>query len=67
MHAITSIFNDAGVPKGALNFISTNPANAPAVTESLIAYPQVKKVNFTGSTAIGRISKYIIPFKLAIF
>ncbi|KAI0390296.1 aldehyde dehydrogenase [Xylariaceae sp. FL0594] len=55
MHAIASVFNDAGLPKGALNYISTNPANAPAVTESLIAHPQVKKINFTGSTAVGRI------------
>ncbi|KAI0410377.1 Aldehyde/histidinol dehydrogenase [Xylaria grammica] len=55
MHAIASIFHEAGLPKGVLNFISTNPANAPAVTEALIANPHVKKVNFTGSTAVGRI------------
>ncbi|KAJ3578036.1 hypothetical protein NPX13_g2532 [Xylaria arbuscula] len=55
MHAITSIFNEAGLPKGVLNLVSTNRANAPAVTEALIAHPSVKKINFTGSTAIGRI------------
>ncbi|KAI1811837.1 aldehyde dehydrogenase [Poronia punctata] len=55
MHAITRLFNDAGLPKGALNFLSTNPANAAAVTEALMAHPLVKKINFTGSTAIGRI------------
>ncbi|KAI1132760.1 aldehyde dehydrogenase [Nemania abortiva] len=55
MHSITSIFHEAGLPKGVLNFISTNPAHAPAVTEALIANPLVKKVNFTGSTAVGRI------------
>ncbi|KAI0912881.1 Aldehyde/histidinol dehydrogenase [Ustulina deusta] len=55
MHAIASVFHEAGLPKGVLNFISTNPANAPAVTEALIANPLVKKVNFTGSTAVGRI------------
>lgn len=31
------------------------PANAPRITQSLIANPLVKKVNFTGSTAVGRI------------
>lgn len=57
MHALTTVFQEAGLPKGVLNFISTSPANAPAVTESLIANPLVKKVNFTGSTAVGRIGK----------
>jgi acyl-CoA reductase-like NAD-dependent aldehyde dehydrogenase len=57
MHGITSVFHEAGLPKGVLNVISTNPANAAAVTESLIAHPDVKKVNFTGSTKVGRISK----------
>lgn len=56
MHAITTIFHEAGLPKGVLNFISTSPANAPVVTEALIANPHVKKINFTGSTAVGRIS-----------
>ncbi|KAI1172476.1 aldehyde dehydrogenase [Nemania sp. FL0916] len=55
MHALTAAFHEAGLPKGVLNFISTSPANAPAVTESIISNPLVKKVNFTGSTAIGRI------------
>jgi acyl-CoA reductase-like NAD-dependent aldehyde dehydrogenase len=59
MHGIASVFHDAGLPKGVLNFISTNLANAPAVTEFVIANPLVKKVNFTGSTAVGRISKFI--------
>ncbi|KAI0976860.1 Aldehyde/histidinol dehydrogenase [Xylaria arbuscula] len=55
MHAIASVFNEAGLPKGVLNYIATSPANAPTVTEALIANPLVKKINFTGSTAVGRI------------
>ncbi|KAJ2978461.1 hypothetical protein NUW58_g7487 [Xylaria curta] len=55
MHAIASVFHEAGLPKGVLNFLSTSPSNAPAVTEALIAHPHVKKINFTGSTAVGRI------------
>ncbi|KAI0178815.1 aldehyde dehydrogenase [Hypoxylon sp. FL1284] len=54
-HAIVSILTDAGLPKGVLNYIVTDPAHAPAVTESLITNPSVKKINFTGSTPIGRI------------
>ncbi|GAP88802.2 putative aldehyde dehydrogenase [Rosellinia necatrix] len=71
MHAITSVFHEAGLPKGVLNFISTSPANAPAVTEALIANPHVKKVNFTGSTAVGRIvgklaGQYLKPVVLEL-
>ena len=71
MHAITSVFNDAGLPKGVLNLVSTNRANAPAVTEALIAHPSVKKINFTGSTAIGRIvgklaGQYLKPIVLEL-
>ncbi|KAI0506954.1 Aldehyde/histidinol dehydrogenase [Xylaria bambusicola] len=71
MHAIASIFNDAGLPKGVLNLISTNRANAPAVTEALIAHPSVKKINFTGSTGVGRIvgklaGQYLKPIVLEL-
>ncbi|KAL7620356.1 hypothetical protein AAE478_009350 [Parahypoxylon ruwenzoriense] len=53
--AIVSVLNEAGLPKGVLNYIVTNPETSPSVTESLIANPSVKKINFTGSTQIGRI------------
>ncbi|RYP33293.1 hypothetical protein DL766_003522 [Monosporascus sp. MC13-8B] len=55
MHAITSLLHEAGLPKGVLNFIATDVASAPSITTSLIAHPQVKKINFTGSSAVGRI------------
>ncbi|RYP03951.1 hypothetical protein DL764_004785 [Monosporascus ibericus] len=55
MHAITSVLHEAGLPKGVLNFIATDVASAPSITTSLIAHPQVKKINFTGSSAVGRI------------
>ncbi|KAI1325742.1 aldehyde dehydrogenase [Xylariaceae sp. FL0255] len=71
MHSIVSILQDAGLPKGALNFITSNPANAAAVTESIISNPHVRKVSFTGSTAIGRIiasmaGKYLKPLVLEL-
>ncbi|KAI5864765.1 aldehyde dehydrogenase [Durotheca rogersii] len=53
--AIVSVLTEAGLPSGVLNYIVTTPANAPSMTESLIANPNVKKINFTGSTAVGRI------------
>ncbi|KAH6657773.1 Aldehyde/histidinol dehydrogenase [Truncatella angustata] len=53
--AIADVFKEAGLPDGVLNFISTDPAHASEVTTALIAHPEVKKINFTGSTAVGRI------------
>ncbi|KAK6860074.1 Aldehyde dehydrogenase [Apiospora arundinis] len=53
--AITSCFQEAGIPNGVINFISTDPAHAAELTSALIENPAVRKVNFTGSTAVGRI------------
>ncbi|MDQ0126598.1 succinate-semialdehyde dehydrogenase/glutarate-semialdehyde dehydrogenase [Pseudomonas lini] len=44
-------FHDAGVPKGVLNLVFGNPAH---VSEYLIRSPVIRKVSFTGSTAVGR-------------
>lgn len=55
MHAIASILHEAGLPNGVLNFLATDLTSAPSVTTALVAHPLVKKLNFTGSTAVGRI------------
>jgi acyl-CoA reductase-like NAD-dependent aldehyde dehydrogenase len=55
MWGIVSVFNEAGLPKGALNMIASEPSLAAEVTSSLVSNPHVKKINFTGSTAVGRI------------
>jgi acyl-CoA reductase-like NAD-dependent aldehyde dehydrogenase len=55
MWAIVSVFQQAGLPDGALNLISSEPALAPEVTKALIASPCIKKINFTGSTMVGKI------------
>jgi acyl-CoA reductase-like NAD-dependent aldehyde dehydrogenase len=54
-HAIVSCFHDAGLPEGVLNLIAHKPSDAAAVTKHLIEHPSIKKVNFTGSTAVGKI------------
>ncbi len=46
---------EAGFPPGVVNFITTAPADAGAVVEAIIAHPAVRRVNFTGSTRVGRI------------
>ncbi|KAL2752687.1 hypothetical protein ACRALDRAFT_2044441 [Sodiomyces alcalophilus JCM 7366] len=55
MWAIASVFHEAGLPAGVLNTITHAPASAPKVTAALVANPRVMKINFTGSTAVGRI------------
>jgi acyl-CoA reductase-like NAD-dependent aldehyde dehydrogenase len=52
---IGQCFAEAGLPPGVLNVISNAPEDAAAVVEALIAAPQVRHVNFTGSTKMGRI------------
>ncbi|MYM21994.1 aldehyde dehydrogenase family protein [Duganella sp. FT135W] len=52
---IGSVFEDAGFPAGVVNVITNAPQDAPKVVERLIAAPAVRRVNFTGSTNVGRI------------
>lgn len=52
---IGQVFIDAGFPEGVVNVITNAPENAAEVVEALIAAPEVKRVNFTGSTRVGRI------------
>lgn len=46
---------DAGLPAGVLNVITNAPEDAATVVAALIQAPEVKHVNFTGSTQVGRI------------
>lgn len=52
---IGAVLNEAGLPPGVVNVVTNAPADAPAVVEALIAHRAVKRVNFTGSTRVGRI------------
>lgn len=56
VHAlIGSAIQQAGLGDGVVNVILNAPAEAPTVVERLIANPAVRRVNFTGSTPVGRI------------
>ncbi|KAI9659099.1 MAG: hypothetical protein M1821_002059 [Bathelium mastoideum] len=52
---IGDIFHKAGLPAGVLNVIVHRPEDAAEITTSIINHKAIKKINFTGSTAIGRI------------
>ncbi len=44
-------FADAGVPAGVVNLVYGNPAE---ISSYLIPHPVIRKVSFTGSTAVGK-------------
>jgi acyl-CoA reductase-like NAD-dependent aldehyde dehydrogenase len=46
---------DAGVPAGVVNLLTHEPAAAADVVDELIAHPAVRRINFTGSTRVGRL------------
>ena len=52
---IGAVFDEAGFPPGVVNVITNAPQDAAQVVERLIAHPAVRRVNFTGSTHVGRI------------
>ncbi|GAA4718689.1 aldehyde dehydrogenase family protein [Phytohabitans rumicis] len=53
--AIIEILHEAGAPAGAVNLITNAPKDAATIVEALVAHRQVARVNFTGSTRVGRI------------
>ncbi len=46
---------DAGLPDGVLNLVTNRPEDAGDVVNALIAHPAVQRVNFTGSTRVGKL------------
>lgn len=52
---IIEALQDAGLPPGVVNFVTNAPDDAAAVVEAMIAHPAVRRVNFTGSTRVGKI------------
>jgi acyl-CoA reductase-like NAD-dependent aldehyde dehydrogenase len=52
---IVEAFAEAGFPEGVVNVVTNAPEDAAAVVGALIDAPEVRRINFTGSTAVGRI------------
>ena len=52
---IASCFNDAGLGEGVVNLVTNAPEDAPMLVGALIDHPAVRRINFTGSTKVGRI------------
>lgn len=52
---IVEAFAEAGLPEGAVMLVTNAPQDAGAVVGALIDHPAVRRINFTGSTAVGKI------------
>ncbi|MCA2012731.1 aldehyde dehydrogenase [Cereibacter sphaeroides] len=68
---IVEAIAEAGFPAGVLNAISNHPDEAPKIVETLIANPAVRRVNFTGSTRVGKVigelcGRYLKPALLEL-
>ncbi len=68
---IVEAIASAGLPKGVLNAVSNAPEDAAKIVETLIAHPAVRRVNFTGSTRVGRViaetaGRYLKPALLEL-
>jgi benzaldehyde dehydrogenase (NAD) len=68
---IGQILNEAGLGDGVVNVITHAPEDAPQIVQRLIEHPAVKRINFTGSTKVGKIiaetaAKYLKPVLLEL-
>lgn len=68
---IGEVFNEAGIGPGVVNIVTNAPEDAPQVVEQLIAHPAIRRINFTGSTKVGRIiaaqaAKHLKPVLLEL-
>ena len=52
---IVDALHDAGLPPGTVNFVTNASADAAEVVDAIVAHPAVRRVNFTGSTRVGRL------------
>ncbi|RBY95426.1 salicylaldehyde dehydrogenase [Blastococcus sp. TF02-8] len=65
------ILLEAGFPAGVVNVITVAPEDAADVTEAMVAHPAVRRLNFTGSTRVGRIigevcARHLVPAVLEL-
>jgi succinate-semialdehyde dehydrogenase/glutarate-semialdehyde dehydrogenase len=52
-YALAALMQEAGVPDGVVNVVTTSTAGK--VVDAMLADPRVRKLSFTGSTEVGRV------------
>lgn len=70
-HFIGVLFRDAGFPPGVLNVVQHRREDAATCLDVLISDDRVRKLNFTGGTAVGKIiaakaAQYWKPIRLEL-
>lgn len=68
---IFECFAAAGFPDGVANIVTNSPEDAGDVVGALIDHPSIKRINFTGSTHIGKViakraAEYLKPCLLEL-
>ncbi len=68
---IIEALQESGFAAGVVNYLTNAPADAPQLVEAIVAHPAVRRVNFTGSTTVGRAvaltcAKYLKPAVLEL-
>ena len=51
---IAEVFHEAGFPKGILNLVTNGPGKSGEIGDEFIENRTVRRINLTGSTAVGR-------------
>jgi benzaldehyde dehydrogenase (NAD) len=52
---IGTVMREAGMGDGVVNVVTHAAGDAATVVEAMVAHPAVRRINFTGSTRVGRI------------
>jgi len=68
---IGTVLREAGLDHGVVNVLTHDAASASSIVETLIAHRAVRRVNFTGSTRVGKLiamtaAKYLKPVLLEL-
>ena len=68
---IGEVLQEAGLPPGVVNVVTNAPKDAGEVVDALIAHPAVRRINFTGSSRVGKIiakrcAEYLKPVLLEL-
>ena len=51
---LAEVFHEAGFPPGVLNIVTNGPGGSGEIGDEFIENPKVRRINLTGSTAVGR-------------
>ena len=51
---LAEVFHEAGFPQGVLNLVTNGPGKSGEIGDEFIENPAVRRINLTGSSAVGR-------------